>query len=55
LAVGESIRFGDAGALTLLGVEGDLILRGIEEPGEERPRVDAEQESKLLRRRQGRA
>src|SRR5262249_12867465 len=51
LAIGESIRLGDAGTLTLLGIQGDLILLGLEEPGEERPKDDEEEERKMMRRR----
>jgi hypothetical protein len=50
LSVGESIRLGDA-TLTVLAVEGDLILFGLEEPGEEPPKDDEEEERRLLRRR----
>jgi hypothetical protein len=55
VAVGESIHLGEAGTLTILGIEDDLILLGLERPGEERPKNDEEADRELLRQRQGRA
>jgi hypothetical protein len=55
LSVGDAIHLGEAGTLTVLAIEGDLILLGLEAPGEERPRDDEEEERTLLRRRRGRA
>jgi hypothetical protein len=51
LAVGESIRLGEAGTLHVLAVEGDLILFELAEPEENRPGTDDEgAERRLLSR-----
>jgi hypothetical protein len=54
VTVGDSIHLGPAGTLTVLGIEDDLILLGLEGPGKERTKDDEDAERKLLRRRQGR-
>jgi hypothetical protein len=51
VAVGDSIHLGPAGTLTVLGIEDDLILLGLEGHGKERPKDNEDEERKLLRRR----